>query len=464
MKNARLYAASRLLLIATLGIFLCGCAKPKPYPIGEFRANLQEPPINISHYKSVQERENQDPGLAVALAMSGGGHRAANYSAAVLCGLERFQYKGRSVNLLRETDYLSTVSGGGFAAASFISTRYDWLKANQNPLAYKYCKEFNRKRENGDTLKRNLERGYHHWLVKALFNVRAMVTHLDRGDFLERRFNNKILGFEYRKPQYSLRLGDIFVPRDSHDRPLFPYWIANSTIYENGAIFSHVPHMYEGYHVTLMRHQLKKFEVNKDYYAIPLSIGLKASATFPVAVPASTLTSDFKGKTTYIHLYDGGLSDNLGVTTALRILRQDNASRKVLLIVDAYNGNTEPYSATEGSPRILQVLNRARGIGLDSRRIRYKEFAKRDCVSDDQGRQLAGRTEDGINVIFLDFELLSASVGKAARSVGTYFNVSESEQGDLFRAAQKVVEKQARLLHMIIAEGKSLPHLMSTRC
>jgi len=42
------------------------------------------PAIDLSLYRSVQERAGQNPEIAVAMAISGGGHRAANFAVGVM--------------------------------------------------------------------------------------------------------------------------------------------------------------------------------------------------------------------------------------------------------------------------------------------------------------------------------------------------------------------------------------------
>src|SRR5689334_14830562 len=77
--------------------------------------NLEHSPlINLSKYKSVHERNSHHNNIAMALAASGGGYRAANLTLGVLLGLEKMHSARLNMNMLQQVDYFSTVSGGGF--------------------------------------------------------------------------------------------------------------------------------------------------------------------------------------------------------------------------------------------------------------------------------------------------------------------------------------------------------------
>ena len=88
-----------------------------------FAQDYQTPPFDISRYKSPEQRgKTQRENVSVAVCISGGGHRAANFGIGAMMGLENVQIENNSYNSLQEIDYFSTVSGGGFAAAVYISS------------------------------------------------------------------------------------------------------------------------------------------------------------------------------------------------------------------------------------------------------------------------------------------------------------------------------------------------------
>ncbi|SVE47220.1 uncharacterized protein METZ01_LOCUS500074, partial [marine metagenome] len=108
MKQLRIYGPACAMLL-----LLAGCTSLRDTRL-DHQIPLPEPvDIDLSRYRPVQERDDgQNPDLAFAVAISGGGHRAANFATGVLLALEDFEIDGRRHDLLREIDYLSTSSGG----------------------------------------------------------------------------------------------------------------------------------------------------------------------------------------------------------------------------------------------------------------------------------------------------------------------------------------------------------------
>jgi hypothetical protein len=187
-----------------------------------------------------------------------------------------------------------------------------------------------------------------------------MAGPLDRGDILEMRLDESILG---RHRGRSMRLSDIFVPKGQ--TPMLPYWVTNATVYENGAIFPFTPDILATYGINGFNHRLrhKDLEVPGD---MPLAVGMKTSASFPVAIPPTSLKANRDPRHPRLHLMDGGVADNLGVITALRLLSQDKAPKKVLLVIDAYNGIVEPFSNMSHRPGMFSSALRNTSISLDS--------------------------------------------------------------------------------------------------
>ncbi len=411
-------------------IFLNGDTEDIPF---------QTPVFKIDDYKSPEFRNpKQKTNVSVAVAISGGGHRAGNFGIGVLRELEAISCNGKTINILNELDYFSTVSGGGIAAGVYISTLYDYIDSGEEDYSFNKIIKNNRQ-----DLRRNIEVGYHHILFAGLLDPRSLWNN-DRGDFLERAFDKKILGSN--KRGRSLTLGDVFLPTDS-DKPLLPMWITNSTVYENGSIFPFLPMTLKKYKITKYTHHLKKYDIDEKYETLPLAVGIKASASFPVAVPATTLESEYDGNNLFLHLFDGGLADNLGVYSALQMLSQTGENEKVLIIIDAYTGQPEPFSKQEGSPAFWQIWLRSTGISLDAWRIRHRHSIEQLSSSG----VFNGKK---VRVIYLSFDNLEKSLKEKIKDIGTNFNITEEQQDTLFKAAKKVVEdNQDSIVRAIIGES-----------
>jgi predicted acylesterase/phospholipase RssA len=457
---------------------------------------FQECPIRLGAYRSVQERTGgQDPNLALAVAISGGGHRAGNFGAGVLLGLEEILRHGSPErNALREVDYLSTVSGGGLTAAAFVSSLHDYRTFRGTIEGYSFAEALRGPRGTppplqqqwtDPDLRKNLEYNYVDDILRGMFAV-ATFGYFHRGDFLERSFDDHVLGRRWRERKLaslgeaggnrsaSLRLRDVFVARDDARREVrLPYWVANATTYENAAVFPFTPDHLRLYQVCGYRHRLREVrhdspaEGYEEFLAdAPLALGMTASGTYPVLIPASTLNSRMDRLNPYLHLLDGGLADMFGAVTAWRLLRQEAvARRKVLLVVDAYKGPLTPFSCCQRPPAMLTTACRVATAFVDAWRSRYHEVIR--------ALGSARNPPSDIEAIFLSFDDLEPckdmkalepfgfgprdlerlkregiSPGMEitpftlARDVWTWYNLSPTEQKLLFAVGRYVVHRK----------------------
>lgn len=447
------------------------CPRPDHGHASSFASaqELRSVNLDMRRYRPVQERPGQNSELAVAVAISGGGERAGNFGLGALLQLERLDYFATN-NLLQEVDYFSTVSGGGLPVAGYLSgllklqatggvTRsFSYSNALYAGCTTQRCPECptTRTEINGDNcLFASMRANYHSTLLQGLFHPTTLLTRYDRGDVLESHWDDRMLGLHpVRKGSFNL--GDVFVPAQSGLRPGVPYWVANATVLGNGAIFPFTPDVIERYAVSHYNHQIYRQRLNCAY-DFPLAVGLKASASFPAAIPATTLKLAGTQSATngqppaYLQLSDGGLADNLGVSTAVRLLQTDEArSNKVLIVIDAYADDGLPMNASAGSPTIVDIVARTTDIALDSWRGRYREMVEKLCA------QL------GIKTVFLSFEDLESHdldvhglkdctglIGRLAEKQGSRWRKYQRKgpgrsQPDWFRASLREIGAKAR--------------------
>lgn len=399
--------------------------------------------------------------------------RAANFAAGVLEALEAIKVAGpdgsRS-NLLREVDYFSTVSGGGMAAGSYIAHLLDYRRQHpEDHDASGFSFSAAGRTEPASptrSWRAALSKNYQSSLLGSIFNP-LMLGELDRGDILEGRLDEYVLG---RQGDKSLTLGDVFVPKGGA-APKVPYWITNGTVYENGAIFPFTPDILRAYSITGYKHRLRASNLENPY-DLPLAVGLKTSASFPVAIPPSTLKSSADEKHPRLHLLDGGVADNLGIITALRLLKLDPAPRKVLIVIDAYNGRSEPYSNTTTRPGMILTALRTTSISLDSshqrvrsvleiatshRSIQYAVIDFHQALRQHEAAE-SGSSEEPAAVESQDDlrpdETSPQSVQAVftqALGVGTWFKIKDDTQDVLIKAGQNAVYR-----HDSASGGKKL--------
>ncbi len=356
-------------LLFLAGLMLASCTK-KLYP--DRSQFIQDggtvPIVQLDKYRSVQERPGQQSDLAVGLAISGGGSRAANFAIGVMLGLEGIPLeKGQDV--LDQVDYLSTVSGGGFAGGAYITALFE----------HNYFQDsthFSLRRYLDKQIQKDLRQSYVRPLVNGNLNPWFWFTKINDGDALEKAVDDHVLGYRRRKKGpakgKSILLGDLFIPKDSTHIPVkYPMHIANSSILSTMAIFPFSPDILDSYGINGYTHRLRRIEKDSiNPYQLPLSVGIKASGSFPVLISNSILCSRYSDDRCYLHLIDGAMSDNIGYYTALQILKQDKSPRKILFIIDSdTQGNRYTFSPKSTAVGSFSVYSRLASSGLDARRI-----------------------------------------------------------------------------------------------
>jgi hypothetical protein len=218
-----------------------------------------------------------------------------------------------------------------------------------------------------------------------------------------------------------------------------PYWVANATIYETGQRFPFTPDTLRHYHVNACTHNLRQLDLTGDPGRLPLSVGMKASASFPVVFPATTLACQPPGDqlNPYLHLIDGGLSDNMGLRSAMEMLKQDPAPRKVLLLIDAYNKVLHPHSKLQRAPNRVETAYRILSIVLDRDRTQLPGNIRREA-------QLAeAETDTPVRTLLLGFEDLRPTISTQITDTQTHL---DELKGRKRAALQQRIQNEIDLL------------------
>ncbi len=441
------------------------------------------PTVTLNKYKSVQERPEQNEKVAVALSISGGGSRAANLGVGIMLGLEQLKLSNTR-NALQEIDYISTVSGGGFAGGSYIGALYNHYYYNRS-IEFKLSDYWK------TNIQEHLAHSYVSDLVKANFHPWYWFTFIDDGDALEKAIDDHVLFYKYRnsknkklpkderKKNRSITLGDLFIDKDSiNKKVIFPMMVANGSTLDKMAIFPFAPDVMEDYQIAGYSHRLKNIK-NKNKmnpYELPLAVGIKASGSFPVLISNTTLMSHYHPERKYLHVIDGAMTDNLGYETAMDILKQDDAVKsKVLFIVDADNAGMRPtFSKKQNAAFSMKVYGRLASSGLDARRntltkellsvgketgivpiyfsfnvlIEGNEAVPPPSIDVDEQapRMIAKMKEDMDALTPLDMQVLYELV----TNVGTKYTIEDYEQELLILTGQKIVRmKQDEIIKVL---------------
>jgi len=388
--------------------------------------------------------ERGNPKVLVMLALSGGGSRAAYFSAAVMLKLQKL-FPER--DLLREVDVLSSVSGGSMTAAYYAISKDARIddgalaaavappprgepvaadKLRREPDGSLACSaalspaeerklnaraDPHRARRVVDlcrqagvasdriwdeaTVKDLMTRDYvWRWIGNWFWPTNILkywLTAFDRSDLMAQTFADNL---------YDVAI----IGRDltfAELNPERPYLIINSTNatggYSAGAGGDGLPF---GSVFTFTTEDFRD-RIGSDLSTYSVARAVMASASFPVVFASMTLR-DYRpqpGKDKrYVHVFDGGNSDNLGLATLKRVLleaaldgRIANYDRVVVISIDAFTRpagvpSVDPDSRgdffsffldTNLSSAIDSLLQANRANNLDQ--FRNRTFTWKEC-------------------------------------------------------------------------------------
>lgn len=304
--------------VLVLGLLLSACGG---LPIRTVEvAPLPQTPSALESSASLSEAERGD-GFFLGLAISGGGSRAAIFGAAVMQELQRLA-------LLDRVDVISAVSGGALPASLYAldgGRGLLWDAQITERLAYDF---------QGDVLRH---------ILNPLHWPRYWLTSYTRGDALVEVWDRQLF--------HGATLGAM-----SASGPLV---LLNATDAITAEPF------------VLSKERLA--HLGLEQATLSVSQAIAASAAYPDTLPPVALRrrgSDGleAADTPAVILYDGGVADNLGVSTLISLLDEADAGRplaerfpKGCLIIAA---DATPRKAREGPA----PLSAAAGLLRNNRR------------------------------------------------------------------------------------------------
>jgi predicted acylesterase/phospholipase RssA len=229
--------------------------------------------------------------LFIGIALSGGGSRAANFSAAVLLELDR-------LGILGKATALSAVSGSTLPTAYFGLNGRDPHRWNGDELRSQLKKDFEL-------------RWFGRWfLPQSIF--RYWFTNFNRSDLMKEVLDGNL--FQHKT------FGDMGSG--------FPRILINSTTLTEGKRFVFSEERFKALHSRI------------DTF--PVANAVMASSAVPAAFHDMTLRDHSVANVeTYEHVVDGGSTDNLGTTTLLAMVKALYSGAKrprgcFLFVVDSY--------------------------------------------------------------------------------------------------------------------------------
>jgi NTE family protein len=363
----------RQALVCFLFLALPGCAhyfvnaeKPAVQPVKEYRFNPEASGGNSNS-------------LFICLAFSGGGTRAAALSYGVLEKLKetRITWKGEEKRLLDEVDCISSISGGSFTAAYyglfgeqiFQDYRSRFLEADvQGSLFWNLFNPWNWVRLASPYFSRiDLAAEYYD---ENIFEGKSFSTLAETGGrpFVILNATNLANGerFEFTQDQFDFLVSD-----------LNSYPVARAVAASSAFPFLLSP-------ITLRNYSHAQFQLPKDY-----ELGLKDypenRRRYYWARNRAMYMND--AALPYVHLMDGGLSDNIGLRPIesahqrsggfiRKLFNQGEIEKFVLIVVNAHTLDKDTISQDESPPGLRTVASKTATVAMEHYSMETVEAVK----------------------------------------------------------------------------------------
>lgn len=373
------------LLVASTG-FLQGCALTAHFAYTNTKLTPSAPTSTQASFEIRRGRAKQHGNVLVLLALSGGGSRAAYFSARTMLALERVPGpQASTLDVLKEVDLISSVSGGSLAAAYYASS-FD----PGDPSMPKGRRTWDEPTVT-DLMSRNyIARWIGNWFWPANI-AKFWFTPYDRTDIMAQTFADNL--FDYTTTGTDLRFRDL--------NPSRPNLVLNSTI--GSRSYGESDSASAKVFGTVFTFTAEDFtdRLDSDIADYEIARAVMASATFPAAFNYMTL-GDFHDPpqcpghsgACYVHVFDGGTSDNLGLNSIKRVLLSNHGrmirehDRIVVILVDAYRRSlgSDPASANPRGPLSYVVDTNfldATDSLLEATRLKtIEEFFARNIAAD----------------------------------------------------------------------------------
>ena len=442
MSRMILHRTLRYGLLVILG--LSGCTN-KNARLNAANVPLAQRVLNHTRASTAMEYDKPRVGHAgyfVGIAISGGGSRSANFSAAAMLQLER-------IGLLQKADYISSVSGGSLTAAYYcLSDDKEWNPERlQKLMSHSFASDL---------------------IVKFLMPWTMLTTFLtdyDRSDLLAETFESTLFSRDGR----GLTFADLRANR--------PRLLINSTDLQSGRKFIFCNDSFDG--------------LNSDLANYPIAWACAASAAVPVLLHQVTLRDFSTIFKQYRHFIDGGIADNLGIQTLVEVYDDQNQAAvaqhrpppypkgAIFIVIDAktrFNaklsdkGDISFIESLEFGSGLTStaLLSRASSASMAELIVKYSpadttaEVLRRHIADLEANGYLKAEDRERRTVHIVHFALSQVNgLGKvpfqgfseSLDNIATYFNIERTDAYNLYQAADLLMkEKYEAILKPLVEE------------
>jgi predicted acylesterase/phospholipase RssA len=273
------------------------------------------------------------PGVVLGIAFSGGGSRAATFSAAVMRELAAIPVPGEAPPraVIDRPLYLSSVSGGSLSAAFYAARRPDCPGGMLEEGTLSACAVAFFDADYLPAMNENWEGA----LIES-----AIGDAIPRADAMARRWDEKLF--------HDMTFADL-ARREADGRA--PWLVVNGTSWDSGRrfVFTTLPAQAFGYDFLQRVHDAivsrpargvdvasvdrlfamdaRRFapmtfeEVNADPAGLHLSLAVASSSSVPFLMgPVTLVTHGTDGRERVLHVGDGGMFDNQGIESLAQVM------------------------------------------------------------------------------------------------------------------------------------------------
>ncbi len=411
-------------------------------------------------YNALDATDNGDE-LFVVLTFSGGGTRAAAFSYGVLEELRNttVTIDGERRNLLKEVDFISSISGGSFTAA-YYGLRGDEIFQERG----RFQRNFLYRDVQGELIG-SLFNPYN-WLRLASpeFGRIELATEL----YQELLFDNATFrNLERRKPYLTINATFVQPQFDPLCADLDTVPIARAVAASSNFPIAFTPLTLNSYPGSCnyteplwVENALNDLDVNpRRYYSARL---------------LRTYQERDRG---YIHLLDGGVADNIGLRGPLTSLTSGDVSPSILnklnnkqikklvvIVVDAKNETPNAADQSSSAPDLPAVVNSIATVPLDNYSFDTLELLQQGLRQRDRNQRLQpGLYQVEMYRIYIGFDQIKDEAKRARFfSMATAFALPK-EQVDALRRMGAELLRQSPCLKALLESGSAAEQPGSSR-
>lgn len=426
-----------------IGAYLSGCSTMRP-PMNQPLNQPSSSESGVAEYRlqNLSLNSGNSDKLVVILTFSGGGTRAAAFAYGVLNELKNTPIRrmGEATTLLDEIDVVAGVSGGSITAAYFAAFGEEIFRS--------FEPKFLKSEFQGDLMSR----------IRSLGNaVQLSSPWFGRGHLLAEQLDEDLF--------HGTTYGDLATRRTR------PFLLVTATDLTLGRGFEFSQDQFD-----ILCSRLDK---------VPLAVAVAASSAVPLVLSPITVRN-FAGDCTespsaghanprvastagayldsekrpYIHLVDGGLSDNLAVRWIIDNIAHSDETLKpierngfrdvdklIIINVNAEQGPNMSLDRSDKTPSITEVIEAVSSASLARRSRETREILVRSTEQWREKLRRASRTDSRTLSSSIDLYVIDASLQahpdsklrEELQSIPTSFSLAHDEVDKLVAAARIIL-------------------------